>query len=135
MRLIRIGVQLREIQDPAAGGAVQVGHVDVHLVNLFRGKNLLGRRARRKCREIWRRGYGGLVLPLGVRIGMQIERVGGWRAELSSAAKTRDSFVCRRISAADAYIHSIFAAAVACAHSSAGAGASAPASLAGGYLR
>src|SRR5215470_17219 len=100
MLLIRIRVQLSEIQDPAAGRAVEVRHVDVHLVNPFRGKNLLGLSARWKSREIWRRGYGGLVLTLGVRIGMQIERVGGWRAEFSGAAKTRDSFVCRRISAA-----------------------------------
>src|SRR5215472_17236312 len=106
MRLIRIRVQLSEIQDPAAGRAVQVGHVNVHLVNPFRGKNLLGLCARRKGGEIWRRGSSGFVLPLGVRIGMRIERVWRWRARFSSAAKTGDSFVCRRISSADAYIHS-----------------------------
>jgi len=63
------GGQFGEIENPASGGAVQVGHVDEHLVDFFRGENLLGLRASGKRREIGRASSLGGVIGLRVRIG------------------------------------------------------------------
>jgi len=53
-----IGAQFGEIENPASCGAVQVGHVDEHLVDFLGGENLFGLRAGWKSREI--RGFGSL---------------------------------------------------------------------------
>src|SRR5450432_3603665 len=67
------GAQLGKIQNPAAGGAVQIGHVDEQGVNLFGGEDLFGFCAGAEGGEIWRAGSFGGVGDSRARIDPGVE--------------------------------------------------------------
>ena len=105
-----IGAQLGEIENPASGGAVEVGHVDEHLVDFLGSENLLGLRARRKSCEIRGPGSLGGVIGLGMRIGPGNQRAGGRRTHSWCAAEAGNS-MGQRMATTDAYVHAVFSAA------------------------
>jgi len=86
-RTIGIHAQLGKIQNPATRGAVQIGHVYEHLVDLFRGEDLLGLRASRERGEIRRPGSLGCIVELGVRIGLGDQRVRSGSADFRRSAE------------------------------------------------
>ena len=61
------GTKFSKMQNPAAAGAVEIGHVDGERVDALGGKYLLGLGAGRKSREIGRAASFGGVGGFGAR--------------------------------------------------------------------
>src|SRR5207253_11185597 len=91
-----------------SGRAVQVGHVYEHLVDLFRGEDLLGLCPGRERCEIRRPGSLGYIVDLGMRIGPGDQRMRKGCADFLVSAEAGNSTVCRRVPSRYAHCPTIF---------------------------
>src|SRR5882762_3489442 len=94
-------MQFRKMDDPTAGGAVEIRHVDIHRVHAPPRENLLWLCARRQKSEIRRARAHRLVFHGRVRVGALDVRLRLRHAEFSDAAETRDAGIWLWISTAD----------------------------------
>src|SRR5258708_38456679 len=94
-------MQFRKMDDPTAGGAVEIRHVDIHRVDAPPRENLLRLCARRQKGEIrWARAHR-IVFHGRVRVGALDVCLRFRHAEFSDAAESRHAGIWLWIPTAD----------------------------------
>src|SRR5258705_13041218 len=84
-------MQFRKMDDPTAGGAVEIRHVDIHRVHAPPRENLLRLCARRQKGEIRRARAHRIAFHGRVWVGALVVRLRLRHAELFDAAETPDA--------------------------------------------